>query len=124
MPYLAVLAAGGPLWLVAVLALVVGARGALHLTWQSTTIHQRIPDAERSWVAAWSQLGNLVLLPASLAAAGPVAAALGPYPVLVVGAAWLAGSTVLVMSTHAVRAVGDEQASPTPEGRVREAWAG
>lgn len=123
-PYLVVFAADGPLWLVAVLALAVGAQGALYLTLQSTTIQQRIPDAERSRVAAWSQLGNLVLLPASLAAAGPVAAALGPQTVLTVGAVWLVGSTVLVMTTHAVRSLADEQASPATAGGTREAWAG
>lgn len=124
LPYLAVFAAGGPLWLVAVLALAVGAQGALYLTVQSTVIQQRIPDAERSRVAAWSQLGNLVLLPASLAAAGPVAAAVGPPVVLTVGAVWLAGSTVLVLTTPVVRGPAGEPPSPAAEAGAREAWAG
>lgn len=63
-PYLVVFAAGGPLWLVAGLALAVGAQGALYITLQSTTIHQRIPDAERS------RVGRLVPAWQSRAAAG------------------------------------------------------
>lgn len=96
-PYLVVFAVGGPLWLVATLAAGVGAQGAFYLAVQSTTIQQRVPADEHGRVFAWSQLGNLVLLPGSLAAAGPVAAAVGPQPVLAVGVVWLLVSTVAVL---------------------------
>lgn len=102
-PYLVVFAAEGPLWLVASLAAGVGAQGAFYLAVQATTVHQRVPEAERSRVFAWTQLGNLVLLPMSLAVTGPLAAGAGARSVLWFGAVWLVVSTVLVMSTRAVR---------------------
>lgn len=76
-PYLAAFAVGAPVWLVAILAAAVGAQGALFLTLQTTTVQRHIPEGERSRAAAWTQLGNLVLLPGSLALAGPVAAVVG-----------------------------------------------
>ena len=117
-PYLAAFAAGAPVWLVATLAVAVGAQGALFLTMQTSTVQQHVPERERSRVAAWTQLGNLVLLPASLAAAGPVAAAVGGQVVLLVGTGWLLISTLLVLASPAVRAVGHEKTSPAEAGEV------
>jgi predicted MFS family arabinose efflux permease len=74
-PYLLVFAAGGPLWLVCALAVLVGAQGSVFLTLQATQLQQRVPEVARSRVAAWSQLGNLVLLPASNGNAVAVAVA-------------------------------------------------
>jgi hypothetical protein len=102
-PYLVVFAAGGPLWLVCALALLVGGQGSVFLAIQATVLQQRIAEHARSRVAAWSQLGNLVLLPASLAVAGPVAAQLGGGPVLVFAAGWLLVSTALVLAGKALQ---------------------
>lgn len=99
-PYLAAFAAGAPLWLVAGLSLLVGGQGSMFLALQATQLQQRIPDGARSRVAAWSQLGNLVLLPVSLAVAGPLAAQLGGGLVLLVAAGWLTVSTVLVLASR------------------------
>lgn len=129
-PYLALFATEGPLWLVASLAAGVGAQGAFYLTLQATTIQQQVPEGERSRVFAWAQLGNLVLLPASLAVTGPVAAVMGPRMVLLAGAIWLMVSTVVVLTRPAVRHVGMKKASPAEAGEagnkqvVRAATAG
>lgn len=120
-PYLLLFAAGAPLWLVAVAALAVGAQGAFFLAVQSTMLQQHVPEAARSRVGAWAQLGNLVLLPASLAAAGPVAAAIGGQAVLLVGAGWLITSTGLVLCSPSVRNMGIKKASPA--GKAEEAAA-
>lgn len=117
-PYLALFATEGPLWLVASLAAGVGAQGAFYLTLQATTIQQQVPEGERSRVFAWAQLGNLVLLPASLAVAGPVAAVVGPRMVLLAGAGWLVVSTVVVLTRPAVRHVGMKKASPAEAGEA------
>jgi predicted MFS family arabinose efflux permease len=98
-PYLAAFALGAPLWLVCALAVPVGMQGSACLAVQAAQVQQRVPDAARSRVAAWSQLGNLVALPAGVAATGPLATRLGGGPVLLVAAGWLAVSTVAVLAS-------------------------
>jgi MFS family permease len=98
-PYLVVFACGGPLWLVCVLAVLVGGQGSMFVATQATQIQQRVPESARSRVAAWSQLGNLVLLPVSLAVTGLLVAHLGGSTVLMLAAGWLIASTVLVLAT-------------------------
>lgn len=115
-PYLLAFAVGAPVWLVAVLAMAVGAQGALFLAIQTSTVQQRVPEQERSRVAAWTQLANLVLLPASLAAAGPVAAVVGGRVVLLVGAGWLVVSTGLVLCSRSIRHVPASPADPAEAG--------
>lgn len=102
-PYLLAFALGAPLWLVCVLAVLVGGQGSIFLALQATVLQQRIPDQARSRVAAWSQLGNLVFLPISLAVAGPVAAHLGGGTVLMVAAGWLVVSTLLALAGKALK---------------------
>ncbi|MFB8414809.1 MFS transporter [Streptomyces albidoflavus] len=99
-PYLLVLALGGPLWLVCVLAVLMGGQGSVCMAVQTAQIQQRVPEDARSRVAAWSQLGNLVALPASLALAGPLAAHWGGGPVLLAAAGWLVVSTVVVLASR------------------------
>lgn len=123
-PYLLVFAAGGPLWLVCVLAVLVGGQGSVFLALQATQVQQRVPDAARSRVAAWSQLGNLVLLPASLAVAGPLAAQLGGGLVLVIAAGWLAASTVLLLASKALNtATAAPTSAEAPAGAAAPAQA-
>ncbi|MFL4909396.1 MFS transporter [Streptomyces sp. MMS24-I2-30] len=101
-PYLVAFACGGPLWLVCALAVLVGVQGSVFLAVQAAQLQQWVPDAARSRVAAWSQLGNLVALPASLAVTGPLAAQLGGGPVLLAAAGWLAVSTAVVLASRAL----------------------
>ncbi|EDY42780.1 MFS transporter [Streptomyces sp. SPB074] len=97
-PYLLVLALGGPLWAVCVLAVLMGGQGSVCVAVQAAQIQRRVPEEARSRVAAWSQLGNLVALPASLAVAGPLAAHRGGGPVLLAAALWLVLSTGVVLA--------------------------
>jgi MFS family permease len=120
-PYLLLFAAEAPLWLVALAAVAVGGQGAFFLAVQSTTLQQHVPEMARSRVGAWSQLGNLILLPASLAVTGPVAAAVGSQAVLLADAGWLVVSTLAVLTSPALRWLGQEKASLT--GPAREASA-
>lgn len=123
-PYLVAFAVGAPLWLVAVLASALGAQGAFYLAVQATTIQRHVPEVERSRVFAWSQLGNLVLLPGSLAVAGPLAAAVGGQVVLLAGAGWLLISTVAVLATRGLRTgLGHEKTSPAEAGEVENVAA-
>lgn len=112
-PYLLLFAVGAPLWLVAGAALAVGAQGAFFLAVQSTAVQQHVPEDARSRIGAWSQLGNLVLLPGSLAVAGPVATLIGGQSILLVGAGWLALSTLLALCSASVRHLGQKKISPT-----------
>ena len=82
---------------------------------QSTTVQQHVAEHARSRVGAWAQLGNLVLLPGSLAMTGPAAVLIGGQAVLVAGAAWLAFSTALAMCVSSVRTLGGERSSPAAE---------
>lgn len=118
-PYLLLFALNAPLWLVAASALAVGAQGAFFLTAQSTAIQRNVPESARSRIAAWAQLGNLVLLPASLALSGPVIAEFGAPAVLLAGTGWLLVSTLLVLRTSPIRDLRYAKASPTDA--VREA---
>lgn len=114
-PYLLLFAAGAPLWLVAAAAVAVGAQGALFLAVQATLIQRWMPDDAVSRAAAWSQLGNLVLLPASLAVAGPVVAEVGGQAVLLVGAAWLVVSTFVTVASAVRHGPRNEEAPPAAE---------
>jgi predicted MFS family arabinose efflux permease len=121
-PYLIVFALGGPLWVVCGLALLVGGQGSVVMAVQNAQVQQRVPEAARSRVAAWSQLGNLVGLPASLAVAGPIAARVGGGPVLLVAAGFLAVSTVVVLAGGALDApAGTGAAAEVPSGAVSPA---
>lgn len=118
-PYLLAFAWDAPLWLVCAFAVLVGGQGSVFLTLQATVLQQRILDQARSRVAAWSQLGNLVLLPASLAITGPIAAYASPGAVLVVAAGWLVVSTVLALASKAL----ETTKAAAPGGNPAEAAA-
>jgi MFS family permease len=99
---LALLAARAPLWLIVATALLDGVSGALFNTLWYTALQREVPAAELSRVASWDYLGSVALQPLGLAAAGPVAAAIGLSSTLY-GAAVLFG--VLLLAVLAVPAV-------------------
>ncbi|WP_129287543.1 MFS transporter [Streptomyces sp. GZWMJZ-114] len=107
-PYLLVLALGGPLWLVCVLAVLMGAQGSVSLAVQTAQVQARVDEEARSRVAAWSQLGNLVALPLSLAFVGPLLGHVGGGTVLVVAVCWLAASTTAVLAGRVLRLPGED----------------
>lgn len=121
-PYLAAFALAAPLWLVAAAAVLVGAQGSVFLAVQATALQDHVPAEARSRVAAWSQLGNLVLLPASLAAAGPLVDELGGRLVLTLGGAWLVVSTVGVLVSGALN-LSTTKATSSPAGAAAQVSA-
>ncbi|TDD03130.1 MFS transporter [Saccharopolyspora terrae] len=112
LPYLLLFACGAPLWLVIASAIAVGAQGAFFMAVQSTLLQSQIPSESRSRVSAWSQLGNLVLLPASLAVAGPVATELGGAAVLLTGGGWLLASTAVALCSASIRSMRSTATKP------------
>lgn len=101
-PYLIVFALGAPLWLICALAVPVGAQGVVSLTVQAAQVQQRVPDAARSRVAAWSQLGNLAAVPAGTVMAGPLVAQTGSGALLA-AAGWLIASTTIVLTSRTMK---------------------
>ena len=93
---LSLFAAGPP---VAVLYAAMAAAGVgigLFAVWWETALAQRIPPHLLSRVSAWDWMGSLALMPVGYLLAGPVAAALGAQPVMVVGG--VLGSLAMVLA--------------------------
>ena len=88
---LALLAAGTPVPVLAVGALVGGAGLMLgNSVWEST-LQRHVPTASLSRVSAYDWFGSIAFKPVGLAVAGPIAAAAGLSPAL-----WLAFALMLV----------------------------
>jgi len=86
---------------VAVAGFVSGAGlGVFGVLWD-TTMQQEIPHERLSRMASYDALGSLALTPVGLAAAGPVAAAVG------MRTAFLGGAAVVIVATLAVFASRD-----------------
>jgi predicted MFS family arabinose efflux permease len=92
-----------PLPAVAGAALGAGVGSALGGAFSSTVQQRLIPAAALSRVGAFNLVGAYAFGPVAFAAAGPVAAVLGPRAVLAFGAAWSAGLTVAVLTVPAIR---------------------
>ncbi|WP_182544497.1 MFS transporter [Halosaccharopolyspora lacisalsi] len=105
-PYLLLLASAEPVWLIAAAAVGVGLQGSYFLTTQAWMLQTHVPEERLSRVSACSQLGNLVLVPLSLAATGPIAAQLGAPAMLTAAATWVLASTLGVLGVPAVRRLG------------------
>lgn len=104
-PYLLLLATAAPVWLIATAAVGMGLQGSYFLTTQAWMLQTHVPEDRLSRVSACSQLGNLVLVPLSLAVTGSLAAEVGTQVLLVVAAVWLVVSTLGILSVPAVRAL-------------------
>jgi len=81
----ALYAAGPPLAVLYSVMALSGVGIGLFAVWWETALAQRIPAHLLSRVSAWDWLGSLLLLPTGYLLAGPLAAAVGPAEVLVVG---------------------------------------
>lgn len=87
---LALLAVGGPVWALALGALVAGAGMMLGNSVWETTLQRHVPAASLSRVSAYDWFGSLAFYPLGVALWGPVASIIGTAAAL-----WLA-SAVLV----------------------------
>lgn len=113
-PQLALLAAAAPLVAVALAACLGGAQASFWGALWTTTMQREIPGSALSRVAAYSQLGSLVLGPFGFAVVGFVAEAIGLSTTLWIGAAWIIVSTAIVISLPGLRSYRTFTAQPAP----------
>jgi len=96
---LALVGAHAPLAAIVAVAILDGGAGSLFNAWWFTAQQTEVPAGELSRVSSWDYLGTLALEPVGLAAAGPVAGAVG-FSATLFGAAGigvlLAGAVLLV----------------------------
>jgi len=86
-------------------ALLAGLGSAFGGALSATVTQQQVPAPALSRVAAFNMVGAFAFGPVAFAAAGPVAAAVGPRAVLGFGAAWAALGTLAVLAVPSVRRV-------------------
>jgi hypothetical protein len=79
-----------------------------------TAMQQQIPHDKLSRVSSYDALGSFVFIPIGLAAAGPIADAIGTRAALLGAAALVVVPTALVLLSRDVRTL--EQQSPEPAG--------
>lgn len=102
-PQLMLLALAAPLPAVALAACLGGAQASFWGALWTTTMQREIPTSALSRVAAYSQLGTLVLGPLGFAVVGFVADAIGLSTALWTGAIWIVASTAIVLSLPSLR---------------------
>ncbi len=113
-PQLALLASAAPLAAIALAACLGGAQASFWGALWTTTMQREIPGNALSRVAAYSQLGSLVLGPLGYAGVGFVAEAIGLSTTLWVGAAWIIAPTAIVVSLPALRGYRATIVEPAP----------
>ncbi|MCC5574743.1 MFS transporter [Microtetraspora sp. AC03309] len=99
----AALAAGLPTTPVAGAALVAGVGSAVCAVLYATTNQRHLPPEVLARVTSITTLGAFALGPLGLAAAGPVASAVGVAAVLGFGAVWQVATSAFVLAVPAVR---------------------
>jgi MFS family permease len=102
---LVALAFPAPTWALAAIAVLCGGGLAVHLALWFTVFQQNVPAHAQSRVSSYDALGSFVLIPASLALVGPVAAALGFRTTLLGAAAVDAACLGVMLLIPAVRAI-------------------
>jgi hypothetical protein len=95
-------------------ALLAGIGTALGSAISTTVTQQRVPAEALARVRSFNMLGAFAFGPIAFAAAGPVAAALGPRVVLGFGAAWAAFGTLAVLAVPSVRNLTWQDTPPSP----------
>jgi len=104
-----------PLGWVGGAALLAGVTSSVCGSLCATVTQAQVRPQEQARTAAYSSLGAFALGPLGLAAAGPVAAAVGVTAVLAFGALWQTLAVVVVTAVPAVRA--GTAAGPHPQRR-------
>ena len=88
---------------VAIGAFLGGTQASFWGTLWTTTMQREVPGSSLARVAAYSQLGSLVLGPLGFALVGVVASEIGVSATLWIGAVWIVSSTAIVLSLPALR---------------------
>jgi MFS family permease len=116
----ALLAVPAPTVVIAVGALAGGFGLAVFNTLFETTVQHHVAPDALSRVSSIDWLMSVGLFPLGLAVAGPAAAAFGVRLPLVIAAAWIVASTIIVLAVPSVRHIRLVR-STEPSGRVDEA---
>ncbi|MFH9790416.1 MFS transporter [Streptomyces anulatus] len=103
-PFL-LLAAGAPVWAVAMSTLLSGISADFFSVFWSTSLQVHVPNDVLSRISSYDALGSYILGPVGLAVAGPLAERFGPTPVLIACGALTAGATVAALSSSQVRSL-------------------
>jgi MFS family permease len=98
-----VLAAHGPVWLVALSMLVNGISADVFEVLWMTALQEHIPDEKLSRVTSYDALGSFVLGPLGLLAVGPVAAAAGIGMTLAAAGCLVTAGNVFALCTRSIR---------------------
>jgi MFS family permease len=102
----------------AVAVFVAGIGSTVCNTLYSATTQQLLPPTVLARVNSYSTLGSFVLGPLGLAAAGPVAIAIGIPRVLLFGAAWQVCASAVILSLPAIRIESASSPVPSPSSQV------
>ncbi|SFF66217.1 Predicted arabinose efflux permease, MFS family [Actinacidiphila alni] len=97
-------------------ALVAGAGSTVSMVLWTTATQRAVPPEALARVSAYSTLGAFAFGPLGLAAAGPLASAVGTRTVLGFGALWQAASVAVVLAVPAIRNVRQPAGAPAPGG--------
>jgi MFS family permease len=110
-PQLAALAGPAPLAAVALAAFFGGTQSSFWSALWTTTMQRDIPRESLARVAAYNQIGSLILAPIGFATVGLVAEQTGVAAVMWAGAFWIVASTAVVVAVPSIRRY---RASPLP----------
>jgi MFS family permease len=102
-PMLVALAWSAPLMAVMAAAALSGAAVSMYEVFTGTTLQQHIPPAALAQVMACDEFGSLVIVPASFAVAGPLAAAIGVTAVLAGAGLLVAAGGIFAVLVPSVR---------------------
>jgi MFS family permease len=112
-PAAAVLYAAGATLILVVPAMLLGGAGiAMFDVWWTTALAERIPPDKLSRVSSYDWMVSLALLPLGYVLAGPLAGALGPVEVLLVGSALAAIALALGLAPRETRTLRRLPAQP------------
>jgi predicted MFS family arabinose efflux permease len=90
-------------WLLSPAALLVGFAFALGAVVWDSTIQRTVAPDKIARVGAYGWMSSMVFLPAGYALAGPVSSLIGLRAELVLAAAWIVASTVVVVQVPSIR---------------------
>jgi MFS family permease len=107
-----------PLWTIVLAALLDGVAGSLFNALWFTAQQATVPAHELSRVSSWDTLGTVVMQPVGLAAAGPVAGALGISTTLYGAAAAIVLLTAAILAVPSVRDFRLARPPSAPANRV------
>jgi hypothetical protein len=102
LPASVALAIRAPLAAIVLAQLMSGWSVGLYVPVWDTLLQERIPPNVLSRVSAYDWMGAIVFMPLGLAAAGPVAGAIGIRTTLICGAVWAAITVVATLSVREI----------------------